>query len=374
MSANEGPSLHVQGHVLLGHDHEVGEVWVRDGRVSLTRPSAQGSSMRRLDGWVLPGLVDVHCHVGLGADGPVDDATAEAQATADRDAGVLLIRDAGSPRDTRWIQARADMPRLIRAGRHLARPKRYLRHYGLELDDPEQLPEAVRTQARAGDGWVKLVGDWIDRSAGGEADLAPLWPQDVLDAAVAAAHAEAARVTVHAFSDEVVPMLLAAGVDCIEHGTGIDPGTAVEISDRGVAVTPTLLQIAQFETFAAQADGKFPRFASRMRRLHARRYEQVRDLYDAGVQLLVGTDAGGTIDHGRIADECSELVAAGLPARDVVAAASWESREYLGCGGLVEGASADFVVYPADPREDIEVLRHPSAVVLRGKVVAGARA
>ena len=134
MSALEGPSLHVRGHVVVGDDREVGDLWVKGGRVSLTRPSAQGTNMVELEGWVLPGLVDVHCHVGLGAQGAVDAATAQAQATADRDSGVLLVRDAGSPLDTRWVHGRRDLPRLVRAGRHLARPKRYLQHYGLELD------------------------------------------------------------------------------------------------------------------------------------------------------------------------------------------------------------------------------------------------
>ena len=57
----------------------------------------------------------------------------------------------------------------------------------IELEAESQLPDAVAEQARRGDGWVKLVGDWIDRDAG---DLAPLWPDDVLAAAIAAAHAE----------------------------------------------------------------------------------------------------------------------------------------------------------------------------------------
>ncbi len=363
--------LHVTGHVLLDEDREVGELWVRDGRVSLTRPSPQGSAARVLEGWVLPGLVDVHCHVGLDAGGPVDDETAAKQALADRDAGVLLVRDAGSPLDTSWVHDRVDLPRLVRAGTHVARPRRYLRHYGLELDDVARLPEVVRAQARAGDGWVKLVGDWIDRDLGAEGDLRPLWPRDVLAEAVAAAHAEAARVTVHAFSQEVVEDLLAAGVDCIEHGTGIAPELMAEVAARGIPVTPTLLQVAQFEAIARQAEGKYPVYAARMRRMHRRRYQQVRDLHDAGVPLLVGTDAGGTIAHGRIADECAELVAAGIPPREVVAMASWRARSYLGFGTVVDGSSADLVVYPADPREDVEVLRHPTAVVLRGRVVLG---
>ena len=250
--------LHVKGSVILGDDREVGELWVRDGRVSLTRPSPQGSATRVLEGWVLPGLVDVHCHIGLDAGGPVDHEAATKQALADRDSGVLLVRDAGSPLDTRWVHERADLPRLVRSGTHLARPKRYLRSFGLELDDVAQLPEAVRAQARAGDGWVKIVGDWIDRDLGRDGDLRPLWPHDVLADAVAAAHAEAARVTVHAFSEEVVGDLLAAGVDCIEHGTGITPELVAEVAARGVAVTPTLLQVAQFEAIARRADGRYP--------------------------------------------------------------------------------------------------------------------
>jgi imidazolonepropionase-like amidohydrolase len=39
--------------------------------------------------------------------------------------------------------------------------------------------------------------------------------------------------------------------------------------------------------------------------------------------------------------------------------------------GLVEGASADFVVYDRDPRADLSVLRTPSQVVLRGRRVVG---
>ena len=364
--------LHLRGPVVIGDGQEVGEAWVVDGRITFDAPRGRRvAGQGELTGWVLPGLVDVHCHIGLGASGPVDRRTAQEQALADRDAGTLLIRDAGSPADTRWIDDRDDLPRLLRAGHHLARPKRYLRGYARELDDVAQLPAAVVQEADRGDGWVKIVADWIDRELGPDGDLRPLWPDDVLAEAVRAAHSRGARVTAHTFSTEALPGLLAAGIDCIEHGTGLTPEMIAEVARRGVPVVPTLLQVAQFEAIAAQGEDRYPRFAARMRRLHARRYEHVRDLHDAGVRLLLGTDAGGTIEHGRLADEAAEVVRAGVPAAEVVAVASWRARELLGAPGLTEGAPADVVVYPQDPRTDIRVLAHPSAVVLRGVVVAG---
>lgn len=355
---------HLRGTVVLGDEHEVGEAWVVGDRLTLTRPAGVPDAV--VEGWVLPGLVDVHCHIGLAAEGAVDRATAERQALADRDSGVLLVRDAGSPADTGWVHGRADLPRLIRAGRHLARPKRYLRHYGRELGSVADLPSAVREEAARGDGWVKLVADWIDRDLGQDGDLRPLWPDDVLAAAVAAAHDAGARVTAHTFATEALDPLLDAGVDCLEHATGATPEQVERIAAAGVPVTATLLQVAQFGAIAAQGETRFPRFAERMRRMHARRHQHVRDLHDAGVRVLVGTDAGGTIGHGRIADEAAEMAAAGIPVRDVVAAASWRTRAWLGVDGIAEGASADVVVYDADPRADVRVLAAPTAVLLRG--------
>src|SRR5207248_10529405 len=169
-------------------------------------------------GWILPGLVDAHCHVGLGDDGEIPLEEAIGQAEAERHAGALLLRDCGAPTDTRSLDDRDDLPRIIRAGKHLARPKRYARGFADELEDESQLPDAVAREARRGDGWVKLVGDWIDRGVG---DLAPEWPRAAVEAAIAAAHAEGARVTAHTFGTDALPDLIDTGIDCIEHGTGL---------------------------------------------------------------------------------------------------------------------------------------------------------
>ena len=367
---SDGPVVHIKGRVLTGPDPEADvreEAWVIGGLISFQRPRT-AREITTVTGWALPGLVDAHCHVGLDAHGAVDEPTAERQALADRDAGALLLRDAGSAADTRWMDERADLPRLIRAGRHIARPRRYIRNYAHEIE-PDHLVEVVRTEARRGDGWVKLVGDWIDRERG---DLAPCWPGEALRAAVAAAHAEGARVTAHCFAEDSLPDLVAAGIDCVEHATGLTEETIPLLAERKVAIVPTLVNIATFPGLARGGEARYPRWAAHMRRLHARRYATVRAAWEAGIPVYAGTDAGGGIAHGRVAEEVAELVRAGLPAVAALSAATWGARSWLGRPGLTEGAPADLVVYPADPRQDVRVLAAPSLVLLRGRPVGPA--
>ena len=359
------PMLHVRGQVLVGPEEVRDELWVVDGRVTYDAPSA-AADVQTVSGWALPGLVDAHCHVGLDAHGAVDRATTEQQAVRDREAGTLLIRDAGSPADTRWVDDREDLPRIIRAGRHIARTRRYIRNFAHEIE-PEDLAAYARQEARRGDGWVKLVGDWIDRETG---DLATCWPREALVAAVAAAHAEGARVTAHCFGEESLRDFAAAGTDCIEHATGLQPDTIDTFAAQGIAIVPTLVNIDTFPGIAGAAEGKFPTYAAHLRDLHSRRYETVAAAHDAGVPIYLGTDAGGSLPHGLVAAEAAELVKAGLSVAEVLEAATWGARRWLGRPGLVEGESADLVVYPDDPRKDIGVLAAPSHVVLRGRVAS----
>ena len=355
--------LHVEGQIWVG-PHEVrGELWILDGRITFTAPTS--GSVQSVRGHVLPGLVDAHAHVGLESTGAVGPERAEAHAIANRDAGALLIRDAGSPADTRWVQEREDLPRLIRAGRHIARPRRYLPGYAHEIE-PEQLAEYVRLEARQGDGWVKLVGDWIDRGTG---DLGPLWPREHLIAAVAAAHEEGARTTAHCFGEESLHDFAAAGTDCIEHASGLDEESTKAFAAQGIAIVPTLINIANFPDLAAPARDKFPVYYAHMLAIHARRYETIARAHEAGIPIYVGTDAGGVLPHGLAAKEAAELAKAGLSTIDVLAAGSWAARSWLGHPGIDEGDPADLVVYPADPRLDLAVLGAPESIVLRGNHV-----
>jgi imidazolonepropionase-like amidohydrolase len=359
------PVLHLTGPVLVGPQDVRPEAWVVGGRLTFEGPTTPGADVLTVAGWVVPGLVDAHCHIGLAKEGVVDRARTEEQALGDRAAGALLIRDAGSPADTRWVDERDDLPKLIRAGRHIARTRRYIRGYAHEVE-PDQLVGRVRAEARAGDGWVKLVGDWIDRDTG---DLAPCWPRDVLSEAVAAAHEEGARVTAHCFGEESLYDFAAAGTDGIEHACGLEQDSLDAFARQGIAVVPTLVNIATFPSIAEPARQKYPAYHRHMLDLHARRYATIGAAHEAGVPIFVGTDAGGSLRHGLVVEEIRELAAAGLSATEALWAGSWGARDWLGRPGLAEGEDADLLVLGGDPRTDLGVLGRPRAIVLRGRVV-----
>src|SRR4029453_14233977 len=97
--AAERDRLHFAGMVLPEGDYR--DLWVVDG---VMRTEAISNAQTVAIGvWLMPVLVASHFHVGMERQGVVPDEGAEKHAIADRDAGALLLRDAGSPADTRWM-------------------------------------------------------------------------------------------------------------------------------------------------------------------------------------------------------------------------------------------------------------------------------
>ena len=181
------------------------------GRITFERAAHAGDATT-IEGWVLPGLVDVHCHIGVTAGGAADDG-------ARREAGRGGPRH-GRPadpgrgkRDGHLVGARAATTCPASSARAASSRDPSATSGASRASSTPSTNSRPRPPTRrgAGDGWVKLIADWIDRDLGDDGDLTPLWPDDVLADAVAAAHAEGARVTAHTFATESIDGLLARG-------------------------------------------------------------------------------------------------------------------------------------------------------------------
>ena len=215
-------SLHVRGGGLP--DGAARRAGGRRRRVSSTEPVPGAETLCSTAAGSCPGWSTRTATSGLGAHGAVPTRRGRSRRReTERDAGALLLRDAGSPVDTRQLRRPRRTCRGSSGPAGTSRgPSATSRGLAVDLEDESQLPDAVAEQARCGDGWVKLVGDWIDRAVG---DLRPLWTDDVLTEAIDAAHADGARVTAHVFGEDALPGLINAGIDCIEHGTGLTDDT-----------------------------------------------------------------------------------------------------------------------------------------------------
>ena len=191
-----------------------------------------------------------------------------------------------------------------------------------------------------------------------------------LRAAAEAVHAAGARIAVHAFTREAAASAVAAGVDSIEHGWGLDAELVGEMARRGITWTPTLSLDEMMLDMAAGGRGQQRSAAvDRWLREAVERIEPLIVLARGlDVPLLAGTDGVQPVTR-----EVARLHEAGLEPADALATASSAARAALGEPGLEDGAPADLVWFASDPRESPELLERPDLVVLRGERVEPAR-
>jgi imidazolonepropionase-like amidohydrolase len=306
--------------------------------------------------YAVAGLVDAHCHVTVAVDdrGPyVDGSIADRRLDELAAGGVALVRDVGGDREVTLPLARtprAGRPEVVAAGRFLAPAGRYFprMHEPVAADD---LIAAVEREVADGATWVKLIADFplLDGDDPRPGTNAPTYPEEVVAAAIAAAHRAGARVAAHA-NDPVVSTLIAAGVDSVEHGGALTEADLEKLAAAGGAWTPTL----------CAGIGAMRRGTDAARRRAAEQSERFRTLIPRAVELGVTVMTGSDV-VGSVAEEIAMLVEHGLTPEQALNAAGAAPRAYLGRSG-----QDDLVTYTADPREHAEVLRSPAAVVLRG--------
>ncbi|WP_432943248.1 amidohydrolase family protein [Kribbella sp. CA-253562] len=315
---------------------------------------------QRLPGrFALPGLVDAHCHLTVGADehGPLlagDETAAAARLDQLAQAGVSAVRDVGGRREITLQFARnlrEDRPIVVAAGRFLAPRGRYFpRMY--EPVEADELLAAVEAELDDGATWVKLVADFPavgpDGPIRGSA-VEPSYEIGLVEQVVETTHAKGGRVAAHTNSP-FVSELIRVGVDSIEHGTSITEKDLAVLGRRGGAWTPTLCA-----SIGGHPDETPER---RERRLTTAKYltSMLELAHEYGVTVLTGSDVVGSV-----AREIELLTSHGLDVSQAMAAATTAAWNYLGL--LDDG---NLVTYDADPRESPEVLATPAAVILHG--------
>lgn len=334
-----------------------------DGRWA--EPSGEVETTIGEGSWALPGLADAHAHLAAEElnfqPGVFEDAMRRARASLG--AGVTLILDKGWSDDVtiQVIDALGpdQRPEIEAAARLLTAPGGYYPDFAHEID-PSEIGEAVAGEAKAGAGWVKLVGDWPRRGVGPVANFS----ETELRRAVEMAESVGAKVAIHTMAREVPSMAVAAGAHSIEHGLFLTESDIGALGARGGMWVPTLLrnEVTMAQLGAESSGGKlFVEGLERIKRLLPLAIE-------SGVHVLTGTDlVGSPVD---VAAEARRLGDYGLSSAQVVSAVS--TAAFVATGrdaSFAEGTYADAVLFPENPIDDLAVLTHPSHVIRRGRVL-----
>jgi imidazolonepropionase-like amidohydrolase len=345
---------HLRGLVLP--DEVERDVYVVDGQLTFTARDLPTTTLAT-DVFLLPGLVDVHAHLALfspAPDGASRDERVRASASAHLEAGVLAVREPGSlDYASKGIGPAEGLPRVTTAGRFLAPPGRYFPGLARAVTDDE-LPDAAVGEHEASGAWVKLIGDSPFPGPG----ITTTFGAEAVAEAVRRVHDRGGRVAIHCSLPQVVDAALAAGVDSLEHATFLQSDQIAALAASGSAWVPTCSINESIRRMLPPAQAA----------LIDRQAAAIAEAAQAGVPILAGTDAGMG-PHGMVRHEIELLRGTGLTPAVALGAGSWTARSFLGLPGIEEGAPADLTAYPADPRDALDVLASPTAVVLDGTPV-----
>ena len=310
---------------------------------------------QRIEGWIIPGLVDVHTHPGADKPGQlIDEKLLRTQLTKNIDNGVTAIRSPGlASNPPEWFGNDPDLPRAFHAGPWLAQPGQFITGWGRRVSNSD-FPRTAAAQAAA-TGWCKIIADWgIDDEA---------ISQEVMSQIAQAVHAVGGRVAVHSQNEAGSTAAVRAGVDSLEHGMWLDKSLLDLMAAQGTALVPTM---KVFSDSVGHFQSKEPSPKRDWYVEGTRRHPGlINAAYEAGVPILAGTDSAAF----SVSEEVKELAAAGLSPADAIGAASWLARDFLGLSAFVPGAPADAVIYREDPRKNLDILDFPDWVILRGKIL-----
>lgn len=377
---------------------------VRDGYAEV--PGATIVDLR--DSFVLPGLMDMHVHLG-----GLDDRLRSRLEAASRDyedeaftallnarktllAGFTTVRDlGGNPRTIttlRDVIAAGEFagPTIVAAARGVSVTGGHGGVNGLNRDlsdiamaratntcnGPDDCRRAVREQISAGADVIKFsaTGGVLSNVAGG---LNQQMMDDEMRAIVATAKTFGRKVAAHAHGVDGINAALAAGVDSIEHGTFTDDETFRLYKRTGAYYVPTLVAPA-----AAVADGArgalTPAQYDKARQAAGNAEKSFARAVREGVRIAFGTDSG-VAPHGRNAEEFALMVRNGMSPAAAIKSATVDAAALLGrsetVGSIAAGKDADIIAVRGDPTTDVRLLEQVGFVMKHGRVhkLGGAR-
>jgi imidazolonepropionase-like amidohydrolase len=360
---------------------------------------------------IVPALVDGHVHLGyqVGLSFSADNytrATLTDQLNRYAYAGVGAVLSMGTDPGEMPVQLRIDQAagriggaRFLFAGRGLAAPNAgpgtpELKASAIGVETEAEAREAVRGEIARD---VEVVKIWVDDRNGTVQKLAPPLYRAIIDEA----HKHRARVVAHVFYLDDAKDLVRAGVDAFAHlvrDKEIDDELIALLKTHRVLVMPNIainensvhaspppwldeplardvVPAAEIDRIRSAYATRTPESVERARRTYQMMQRSLAKLNAAGVTIGFGTDDGAVRDHPYAFTPHRELrlmAAAGMTPLQVITAATHTTATFLGLtdrGVLRSGMRADFVVFDANPLDDLANTTKIAQVWLGGEML-----
>ncbi|MCJ2184847.1 CIA30 family protein [Novosphingobium sp. 1949] len=358
-------------------------VVISNGRIVAVGPNAaipRGARVVKAEGKaLLPGLFDVHTHWTPSG----SPATAPQIATAYVEAGVTTVTDFHEQPES-YAPRRAWLKTL--ASPHVAFAARISTPGGHGADWADQAttiwintPEAARAAIKSLEPYQPdLIKAFSDGWRYGNSPDNTSMDEWTLGALAKAAHEHDWPVLTHTVTVDRGLVAARAGVDSLAHGLQDRKLTSAEVAEikaSGMAMAPTL---AVYDPYKRGPIGQTddPRLQQSVRKFANALYN-VKVLFDAGVPIALGTDAGmpGTPHGASTLHELELLVKAGLTPSQALVAGTRTSAQILRVakdrGTIAVGKRADLVLFSGKPWQDIGDIHKLYRVYIDGKLVSG---
>ncbi len=350
---------------------------------------------------VMPGFVDAHTHVfsSLSAGARVNTTKeawtlmAEENARTTLRAGFTSARDMGTHGegygdiDVRNAINRGiiDGPRMQVSTRgigasgtdYIGGPGSIITGGSQDIHGPDDAREVVREQIHYGADWIKVFPTGAySFGFDGELFVDPTFTLAELQAIVDEAHRHRRKVAAHAYGGEGLKDSILAGVDCIEHGQGLDDSEVTMMVQKGIyfdvtGYRYTMPEIA--ENDRKNTGGKYSIIPIFERNFKNALAKGVKIAWGSGVDGTAGDPrSSGPFLHGTQAVEFAWLVNHGMTPAAALQSATMVDAQMLGwedrIGSIEKGKYADLVAVSGDPLKDITELERMKFVMKGGKI------
>lgn len=337
-------------------------------------------------GYVIPGLIDAHNHLGIDGDevrqlAEPDDQTMSRclkNARLQLEDGVTTLRDMGekSGLDFRlrelFASGKAPGPRLLCAGQWITTPNGHCAYpQMLVVKGVDQVRRVIKDTIAKGADHIKLMVSG-GLSSPTTSPTGVYWTKEEIFAAVDEAHKGGKPIAAHCFGGPGLKYCIEAGLDTVEHGIFILDADEIDLvkQNNKILVYTTGFMTRGLRTDELATDWP-PAIKERIAKSYGIAKESIRRTAAAGIRIAVGGDSIH-LDHA-IADEASMLVECGVSNLNALLAATKVGAEAClmsdRIGSLEVGKFADVLIVGEDPLKDIRALRKVRSVMKGGDVV-----